>query len=122
MGRFLRVCLSVAVILTMTTGPALATQKRSTKIDQASLQATLQDGQIVAITGFIVSNRKCLEGRTVVIKSGPDTLYGAGLTNAQGQFTVQGSAPPDTVFQFTVTRSRVKQTICLGTKTTHTFL
>ena len=121
MGRYLRVLFVVAAILSTSAGPALALQARSTRISKSSLQATVQGSDITNISGSITTNRKCIEGRTVTIKSSATGPFGAGLTNSQGFFSIPGSAPSTSEFVITVSKARVRKTICGSAKARHTF-
>lgn len=89
---------------------------KNTEVVQGSLQKTVVDGQITSISGKIASNPKCLPDRTVAILWGADTAeqnpFGTGTTDADGNFTVAGTAPDGSFITIQVDEIRRGETLC----------
>ena len=89
---------------------------KNTEVVQGSLQKTVVDGQITAISGKIASNPKCLPARDVAILWGPDTAqqnpFGTGTTDEDGDFAVSGTAPDGSFITIQVEEVQRGETLC----------
>ena len=121
MRRFVQVSVVAATIVALTaTNAETRTRKAQTHLDASTIQATGSANQITQISGTITSTKqKCVPGRRVDITFGPSqTLqqpYGSGTTDAQGSFSVSGSAPSDSFFAIQVQKVRIGNTVCKST-------
>lgn len=121
MRRFVQIGVVAATIVALTaTSAETRTRRAQTRLDASTIQATVSGGQVTQISGTITSpKQKCVPGRPVDITFGPSQSlqqpFGSGTTDAQGRFSVSGSAPSGSFFAIYIQKVRLRKTVCRTT-------
>lgn len=114
--RLLRILVASLVLLGLMSAPVTAARRTTFASHLKSIRDHTDGDAVVAITGRVVSPKaQCISGREVRVRlEGVNVFYGAGTTDAQGNFTVTGLGPRDQVYRITLLVKRIGGARCGG--------
>ena len=111
--RLLRIALATLVLLGLMSAPVAA--RRRTFASNLTRISEQTDGEfVVAISGRVTSRQpKCVSGREIRVRlEGADIFYGAATTDANGNFTVEGTGPRDQLYRISLLKAKIGGSTC----------
>jgi hypothetical protein len=106
--RVLRIVVASLVLLGLMSAPVTAARRTFTS-ELRKIRDHTDGDSVVAISGRVTSQRaQCIGGRDIRVRlEGVNIFYGAAVSDANGDFVVEGLGPRDQVYRISLLTERV---------------